>query len=168
MTSADSLLFKNATLFDGERELGDGISVLTEGNRIREISDTPIRFQAAKIFDLAGRTLIPGLIDVHFHAYATDLDIARSNTDPAPLHALEAHVLLENALLRGFTTIRDAGGADYGLATACEMGLIKPSALADLLVVDVNPLDDIGVLRGQRERISVIAKDWQIVKCELT
>jgi imidazolonepropionase-like amidohydrolase len=68
---------------------------------------------------------MPGLIDAHFHAYATNLDLGKAEETPRSLHALEAHILLENALARGFTTVRDAAGADYGLAQATERGLIK-------------------------------------------
>lgn len=121
-----SFLFRNARLFDGETDhLLDNISVLVEGDRIREVSDRPIASASAENIDLRGRTLMPGLIDAHFHAYATALDLGKAEETPRSLHALEAHILLENALARGFTTVRDAAGADYGLAQATERGLIK-------------------------------------------
>ena len=121
-----SLLFRNALLFDGETDhLRDNISVLVEGDRIREVSDRAIVSPSADSIDLRGRTLMPGLIDAHFHAYATALDLGKAEETPRSLHALEAHILLENALARGFTTVRDAAGADYGLAQATERGLIK-------------------------------------------
>lgn len=122
----NTILFENATLFDGEADhLREGMSVLVEGERIREVSDRPIKCAEADRIDLKGRTLMPGLIDAHFHAYATALDLGKAGETPRSLHALEAHILLENALQRGFTTVRDAAGADYGLAKATERGLIK-------------------------------------------
>ncbi|HEY1613430.1 MAG TPA: amidohydrolase family protein [Rhizomicrobium sp.] len=119
-------LFHNARLFDGETgHLREDASVLVEGTRIREVSERAITGTSAERIDLSGRTLMPGLIDAHFHAYATELDLGKAEQTPRSLHALEAHILLENALQRGFTTVRDAAGADYGLARATERGLIK-------------------------------------------
>ena len=121
-----SILFHNARLFDGEGEhLIENASILVEGARIREVSDRAIASDSAERVDLKGRTLMPGLIDAHFHAYATELDLCKAEQTPRSLHALEAHILLENALQRGFTTVRDAAGADYGLARATERGLIR-------------------------------------------
>ncbi len=119
-----SYLFHDARLFDGEAVI-ENADVLVEGARIREVSERPIRSGEAQRIDLGGRTLMPGLIDAHFHAYATELDLGKAEQTPRSLHALEAHILLENALQRGFTTVRDAAGADYGLARATERGLIK-------------------------------------------
>ena len=121
-----TILFHNARLFDGETDtLRDDVSVLVEGGRIREVSERAIASANAERIDVGRRTLMPGLIDAHFHAYATELDLGKAGETPRSLHALEAHILLENALARGFTTVRDAAGADYGLARATERGLIK-------------------------------------------
>jgi len=121
-----AILFHNARLFDGETDhLREDVSVLVEGGRIREVSERVIAGTSAERIDLRGRTLMPGLIDAHFHAYATQLDLGKAGETPRSLHALEAHILLESALARGFTTVRDAAGADYGLARATERGLIK-------------------------------------------
>ena len=68
---------------------------------------------------------MPGLIDAHFHALAADPDIGRLDLMPRSLIHQHAREILEGALQRGFTTVRDAGGADYGLAMAIETGLIK-------------------------------------------
>jgi imidazolonepropionase-like amidohydrolase len=119
-----AMLFHNARLFDGVTA-HENASVLVEGERIREVSDRAISSASADRIDLRGRTLMPGLIDAHFHAYATELDLGKAEQTPRSLHALEAHILLENALQRGFTTVRDAAGGDYGLARATERGLIK-------------------------------------------
>jgi imidazolonepropionase-like amidohydrolase len=117
-------LFRNFRLFDGLGDsLTEGLELLVEGDRIKEISDTPIT-TAAPVRDLGGRTLMPGLIDCHYHAYASDADIARLDRMPRSLQALHAAKNLEASLKRGFTTIRDAGGADWGLAIACETGII--------------------------------------------
>ena len=124
--SSHTLLLKNGRIFDGTTDhLREGLEVLVEGTRIKEVAERPIRAAGATVIDLGGRTLMPGLIDAHFHAYATSLDLGKACAVPLSLHALEAHVLLEQSLARGFTTVRDAAGADVGLALATERGLIK-------------------------------------------
>ena len=118
-------LLRNALLWDGTgAEPLDGADVLVEDDRIKEVSDRPIRAGGAREIDLAGRTLMPGLIDAHFHAVAADPDIGKLEHMPRSLLYQHARTLLEASLQRGFTTIRDAGGADYGLAKAVDKGLI--------------------------------------------
>ncbi|WP_340118415.1 amidohydrolase family protein [Pelagibius sp. 7325] len=120
------ILFENARLFDGlGGELRDGHHVLVEGERIREVSDKPIKAANAEVIDLKGRTLMPGLIDAHFHAMAAEPDFTKMEGLPRSYLHQHARHLLEAALKRGFTTVRDAGGADYGLAMAVKAGLIE-------------------------------------------
>ncbi len=119
------LLLREALLWDGSgRAPMDGAQVLVEDGRIKEVADGPITATGAQTIDLAGRFLMPGLIDAHFHAVAADPDIAKLETMPPSILYQHARRILEGALRRGFTTIRDAGGADYGLARAVESGLI--------------------------------------------
>ena len=119
------VLFRNGKLFDGlAAETRDGLEVLVEGDRIKEISDTRISASNARAVDLSGRTLMPGLIDAHFHAVAADPNIGHVENMPSSLIAQYSRGFFEASLQRGFTTIRDAGGADYGLARAIETGLI--------------------------------------------
>jgi len=68
---------------------------------------------------------MPGLIDAHFHAMAAEPDFVKMEDLPRSFLHQHARHLLEAALLRGFTTVRDAGGADYGLAMAIKAGLIE-------------------------------------------
>ena len=118
------LLLKNALVFDGHSpELREG-EVLVEGERIREVGKG-LTASGARAIDLKGRTLMPGLIDAHFHAALVEANLAKLGHMPRSLNALHAAKNLEAALDRGFTTIRDAGGADHGLAKAIEAGLIK-------------------------------------------
>jgi len=67
---------------------------------------------------------MPGLIDAHVHAVITSMDLAAMERKPVTLVAHEARRVLEGMLQRGFTTVRDAGGADWGLAQAVESGLV--------------------------------------------
>jgi len=75
------------------------------------------------VVEAAGRTLIPGLIDAHFHAYAATLDGLTQEARPLSLAAIQATARLGAALRRGFTTVRDPAGGDIGLARAIEGGL---------------------------------------------
>lgn len=119
-------LLRGAFLWDGTgREPLDGAQVLVEDGRIKEISGAEITASNAQLVELGGRTLMPGLIDAHFHAIAADPDIAKLEAMPRSLIYQHARKILEGALMRGFTTVRDAGGADYGLAMAVESGLIN-------------------------------------------
>jgi imidazolonepropionase-like amidohydrolase len=119
-------IFANAAVLDGTSgERREGCHVLVEDDRIKEVSDRPIRSAAAAVLDLAGRTLMPGLIDAHVHAIAVDAALARLAEQPMTLVSLQAARVLEGMLMRGFTTVRDAGGADGGLAEALAQGLIR-------------------------------------------
>jgi len=119
-------LFENATLLDVEAGvLRPGTSVLVDGDRIAEVSGRPITTASAERIDCRGRTLMPGLIDAHVHATITTMDIGAMARRPLTLVAQEARVVLEAMVRRGFTTVRDVGGADHGLAKATEAGLIR-------------------------------------------
>jgi imidazolonepropionase-like amidohydrolase len=116
---------RNATVLDCTRpEPRPGCDVVVEHGTIREVSDVPIKLAGAEMLDLNGRTLMPGLIDAHMHAIAVAVNLATLADVPMSLVALEAHEILEGMLRRGFTSVRDAGGADRGLAEAVERGLI--------------------------------------------
>lgn len=120
------LLFENAALLDVERGLlRPGTSVLVEDERIVEVSEGSLRAPEARRIDCRGRTLMPGLIDAHVHCVITTMDLAAMERRPVTLVAQEARVVLEQMLRRGFTTVRDAGGADWGLAQAVEQGLVR-------------------------------------------
>jgi len=77
----------------------------------------------AQVFDLAGRTLMPGLIDAHVHVTATVPDFFKLSLMPRSLVTAQAKDVLAGMLDRGFTTVRDAGGADAGLVEAVASGV---------------------------------------------
>lgn len=121
-----SFLFKNARVFDGTHgECPEGMQVLVEYGVIREVSDKPIKAHDAHVIDVAGRTLMPGLIDAHVHACTPTFSLFENDHMPPSLLASHAGSILTGMLRRGFTTVRDAGGADRGLWLAIEQGLIK-------------------------------------------
>ena len=102
-----------------------GSSVVVGGDRIVEVGPGDLDARDASVIDVGGRTLMPGLIDAHVHATITTLNLAAMQQKPLTLIAQEARLVLEGMLRRGFTTVRDAGGADWGLAQAVERGLIQ-------------------------------------------
>lgn len=120
-----SYLFTGGRFLDpNESELLDGVDVLIEGDRIREVSDRPITSASATRIDLRGQTLMPGLVDAHVHVNASTVDVGTNAALPSSLATLRAARLMHSMLMRGFTTVRDVGGADHGLVLAVEEGLI--------------------------------------------
>ncbi|HEX7114498.1 MAG TPA: amidohydrolase family protein [Steroidobacter sp.] len=120
------IVLRDARIFDGvSAEILEGGNVVVEGDRIREVTSSPVKLRNARSIDCRGHFLMPGLIDAHFHAYSPSFDVAASNRMPATLLAQHARVIVEGALLRGFTTVRDAGGGDFGLWAAIEQGLVR-------------------------------------------
>ncbi len=117
------LVLLNATLFDSVNGvLQPGACVTIEKDRIADVSLTSAPPNDARVIDLAGRTLLPGLIDAHAHVTATMPDLFRLTMLPQSLITAQAKDILFGMLMRGFTTVRDASGADAGLVQAIELG----------------------------------------------
>jgi imidazolonepropionase-like amidohydrolase len=120
------LLIENARIWDGlADDYIDASRVLVVDGRIAAVGGEA--GPADQTIDLGGRALVPGFIDAHFHAYASEVNIPLLETLPLSYLAHHGSRLLGNALDRGFTTVRDAGGADWGLWKAVEDGLIRGS-----------------------------------------
>ena len=119
-------ILENACLLDvdagamlGERH------VVVENGRIREISETPITMGDARRIDVRGRTLMPGLIDSHVHVTAFTANFTELQRSSPFYVSAAAASIMGGMLDRGFTTVRDVGGAEFGLARAVEEGLIR-------------------------------------------
>lgn len=124
-----NILFKNSQIIDySNGKIKKGFDVLVQGNIVTAISDKPIDSSESMVINLEGRTLMPGLIDAHVHVMAADIDLANEHI-PETEVTLQAAKFLEDMLMRGFTSVRDAGGADMGLASAINKGLIKSPRL---------------------------------------
>ena len=122
----DRLLITGATVCDvGAEELIPDRRVLVSNGRIEAIGGPNIDDADATIVDIGGRTLLPGLIDAHVHVTAATADLG-AMIEWSP-HYVAAHTarILSGMLNRGFTTVRDVGGADYGLAAAVDEGLVR-------------------------------------------
>jgi imidazolonepropionase-like amidohydrolase len=121
-----SVLLKNARIFDGtSNDCPGGMQVIIEEGVIREVSDRPIKAGDAQVIDVGGRTLMPGLIDAHVHAYASDVNLQKVNLSDEPYRTAHAVRMLGFALDCGFTTVRDIGGGDFSLWRAIEDKLIR-------------------------------------------
>ncbi len=121
------VLFRNATIVDATvNEAREGFDVLVEGDRIKDVSDKSITVSGEgwRQIDAKGLTLMPGLIDAHVHVKASELDLTKLMTKPVSYLFAETAKIMEGMLLRGFTTVRDAAGADRGLADAVDHGLL--------------------------------------------
>ena len=117
-------LFKNVHVLDVRAgRLLEDHQVLVEGDTIRELSGRPITTSAAQVIDGGGRTLMPGLIDCHVHVTFSQTNLGLLAQTPHTTLALRALPILRGMLRRGFTTVRDAGGADWAFKQAIEDGM---------------------------------------------
>jgi imidazolonepropionase-like amidohydrolase len=116
----------NAAVLDPEAgELVEGQSVVVEGDRVAETGPTAaVSAGDAAVLDVRGMTVMPGLIDAHVHVTAATADLgALEGWSPSYVTARAAGIL-RGMLDRGFTTVRDVAGADFGIAAAVEEGLL--------------------------------------------
>lgn len=117
------LVLHEGVLFDSTTgELRPHATVTVDGARIADVVFGTAPRSNARVLDLAGRTILPGFIDAHVHVTATIPDFFRLTLLPQSLIAAQAKDILHGMLMRGFTTVRDAGGADLGLVQAVERG----------------------------------------------
>jgi imidazolonepropionase-like amidohydrolase len=121
------ILIQNVRIFDGKGErLSAPGHVLVRGNKIERISATALAADAgATIIDGGGRTLMPGLIDAHWHAMLVRPTAAQAITNDVGYTNLLASAEATDTLMRGFTTVRDLGGPAFGLKRAIDEGLVS-------------------------------------------
>ena len=121
-------LFNNVRIFDGKSAaLSASSNVLVRGNLIERISTAPIpvdRRADTRIIDGGGRTLMPGLIDAHWHTMLASVTAAQAFGDVG-YNNLVAGDEATDTLMRGFTTVRDVGGPAFGLKRAIDDGIVR-------------------------------------------
>jgi imidazolonepropionase-like amidohydrolase len=125
-TEGPATLFTNARLFDGMNlNTRDGMSVLVRGGLIVDVVQGPITPpDGATVIDAGGRTLMPGLIDAHWHTMMAATPVSSLLThEEGDLH-LAAAVQAERTLMRGFTTVRDLAGPSFALKRAIDAGSV--------------------------------------------
>jgi len=117
-------LIRNVRIFDGKSgNLSAPSNVLVRGNRIERISTAPIAAYGVTI-DGGGRTLMPGLIDAHWHATLVRPTPAQALNNYFGYTILQAGAEATDTLMRGFTTVRDMGGPTFGLKQAIDEDVI--------------------------------------------
>ncbi len=127
-TVSGATLFQNVRIYDGTgKSLSAPSNVLVRGNRIERISRAPIPVDPAVgsiVIDGGGRTLMPGLIDAHWHTLLVRPRFTELLTvDVGYLNVLGAAEATAT-LMRGFTTVRDVGGSSFGLKRAIDEGVV--------------------------------------------
>src|SRR6516225_3102973 len=124
----NTTLFQNVRIFDGKSDkLSKPMNVLVRGNEIEKISAEPIptdRRADTLLIDGAGRTLMPGLIDMHWHTMLVRPRHAELLATDIGYLNLQAGAEATDTLLRGFTTVRDVGGPVFGLKRAIDEGVV--------------------------------------------
>ena len=122
------ILFENVRIFDGKSEsLSASMNVLVSGNTIEKISSDPIPVEgnsSAKVIAGGGRTLMPGLIDAHWHTMLVRPSPTALLVDDVGYLNLMAGAEATDTLMRGFTTVRDVGGPSFGLKRAIDEGIV--------------------------------------------
>jgi imidazolonepropionase-like amidohydrolase len=124
----NAVLFENVHIFDGiTGKLSGPSNVLVVQNVVATIASTPIAEPAGmsvRRIKGDGRTLMPGLIDNHWHTMFVRSSPAQLLQDDVGYTNLLAGAEAETTLMRGFTTVRDLGGPSFGLKRAIDEGLV--------------------------------------------
>jgi imidazolonepropionase-like amidohydrolase len=126
MTQVDNvLILNNCSIVDGaSADRQEDVHVLIRDGLIEAVSDRPLSSRQGRVIDLRDKTLMPGLIDCHVHVVATEVNLDKNALLPNSLVAARAIHIMRGMLMRGFTTVRDLGGADIGLQQAVDDGTI--------------------------------------------
>jgi imidazolonepropionase-like amidohydrolase len=120
------LLIDNIRPFDSRRgKVGPVSRIVIEDGRIAEVTAEPRDVADAQRIDGGGRVALPGLIDAHVHVVASSHDLVSLALKAPSLVVAESSAILRGMLMRGFTTVRDAAGADFGLQEAVAKGLFE-------------------------------------------
>jgi len=120
---AGPILFTNVNVFDGVSEkLIRNANVVVTDNIITAVSTEDLMVAGGRVIDGGGRTLMPGLIDVHYHTMLASLPLATFLTVQEGDITLAAARNAEQLLLQGFTTVRDVAGNSFPLKRAIDSG----------------------------------------------
>ncbi len=122
---AKPILLRNVRIFDGTNsKLVEGQDVLIEGRFIKALAASTETIAGADVIDCGGRTLMPGMIDAHWHSILAGISQVVAMTADIPYVHLVAAQEAERTVLRGFTTVRDVGGPSFALKRAIDEGRI--------------------------------------------
>jgi imidazolonepropionase-like amidohydrolase len=119
-------VLRNVRPFDSARGVVGPVSqIVIEGSRIAAVTAEPEQVDDAEVIDAGHRVVLPGLIDAHVHVVAASHDLTANALLAPSLITAQASAILRGMLHRGFTTVRDAAGADFGLQEAVARGLFE-------------------------------------------
>ena len=123
---ARPLLLTHLRLFDGSGQgVREGLQVLVQGQRIVDVLPAATRVEGAQIIDGQNKLLMPGLIDVHWHTMLAGISqLTAMSSDLGYLYLVAAQEA-QRTLMRGFTSVRDAGGPAFALKRAIDEGLVE-------------------------------------------
>ena len=120
------ILFTNLRLFDGSGQKPvTNLHVLVEGSYIKALLAPSEKVADAMIIDCGGKLLMPGLIDAHWHSMLAGINQLRAMTSDVGYMYLTAAHEAQKTLLRGFTSVRDAGGPAFALKAAIDEGMVE-------------------------------------------
>ncbi|HEY4805828.1 MAG TPA: amidohydrolase family protein [Paraburkholderia sp.] len=129
---AQPTTFTNFRLFDGKSgALQDGMYLVVDGNRISQLrrgapgSSGSAGAAGGRVIDCGGKVMMPGLIDMHWHALLAALPVATILQSDLSFVYLAAGAEAQRTLLRGFTTVRDVGGPAFALKQAIDAGMLS-------------------------------------------
>ncbi len=124
--AARPIVFTNLLLFDGRSDaLRGNVRVVVEGGRIKALGTNDLSPpDGATVIDCGGRTLMPGLIDAHWHTTFAALPVQALAAGDVGFILLAAGAEAERTLMRGFTSVRDLGGPSFALKQAIDEGLV--------------------------------------------
>ncbi len=157
-TPIPPIVFTNFRLFEGRSASArTGLRLLVEGERIKAIDSGEVGApEGARIVDCGGRTVMPGLIDAHWHAIFAGLSVSTLFSADIGYIFLAASAEAERTLMRGFTTVRDLGGPSFALKQAIDDGLAQGPRIYPCGAMitttgghgDLRPLSDLPRLPG--------------------
>ncbi len=152
------ILFSNFLLFDGKSNaLQGGLRLLVEGGRIKTVATNDLSPpDGAQVVDCGGRTVMPGMIDAHWHTIFAGVPISALLANDIGYILLAASAEAKRTLMRGFTTVRDLGGPSFALKQAIDEGLaVGPRIYPSGAMItssgghgDLRPLTDIPRMAG--------------------
>jgi imidazolonepropionase-like amidohydrolase len=149
-------IIRNARIIDGSQDrAADPQDIVIENGVFQEVSDK-ISVQCDNEIDAKEHYVMPGLIDCHVHVIATTADLKANADLPNSLLAYRMMALMKNMISRGFTTVRDLGGADVGIVDAIEEGLL----VAPRLVICGKALSQTGGHTDYRGRYNSRSVDY--------
>ena len=137
-------LIHNGTIIDGNG--GDPIqdgAVLIKGNRIADIgrkADITLPDTDINLIDAHGGTIMPGMIDAHVHLMFRDLSLNTVMTRPFSFQFYDAIENMRDTLMAGVTTVRDCGGADFGVKQA----MLEGKIVSPRMQISINLLGNVG------------------------